>query len=242
MYDRNPADPRITHGLNLAVRTVRQPAQLRVGSVRPPDRRASLPEAVTTAQQRLWITYGETDFTGDFDRVAPPAYRLRVAVRVAQLRDHRHRAGGAPVHGRRDRREDRRGRGRRHSVRAESLGLVAQRRLVSHGRTTFRDNALNPLPLGQWDTLGLIDEQFQLAFTPWHRRVVRRKRDRRGVRRGRLRPCERRRRLVDPLGPRRLSRESRRSFLHSGRQQGSFRAREHGDVRRVRPADRACRV
>ncbi|MFE7077104.1 SpvB/TcaC N-terminal domain-containing protein [Streptomyces sp. NPDC057620] len=167
-HDRDPADPRVTHRLDLEVGpygNVLRSATVTYGrSTADP----ALPAEVTREQKRLRIQYGETNYTPDIDRAGPvPAYRLRTPCEsrgyevtgvapagtwftVADLDAKVAGAAGAA--------------GIDYEVLAS--GTAPQRRLLSRLCTLFRDNALAPLPLGQWDTLGLDYESYQLAFTP----------------------------------------------------------------------------
>ncbi|HEV2772337.1 MAG TPA: SpvB/TcaC N-terminal domain-containing protein [Thermoleophilaceae bacterium] len=164
-YERDPGDPRIAHGFNLELGpygNVVKSASVVYGR-RTAD--PALPAEVTAAQQRSYITYSETDYTPDIDRFAPvPAYRLRTAY---ETRSHEITgvapagalftlseltgkiAAAAPI-----------------DYEAVADGVSAQKRLLSHSRAVFRDDAGGPLPLGQWDTLALPYEDYRLAFTP----------------------------------------------------------------------------
>ncbi len=164
-YERNPADPRIGHNLNLAVDQygrVLQSASVVYGR-RSAD--PSLPLEVTADQQQLFITCGETAYTPTIDQESPTAtYRMGVPFEersyeitglspaadlfqfdelVAQI------AGASAID---------------YEVVAD--GVTVQKRLLAHHQTRFLANDLNPLPPGQWDSLGLVDQSYQLAFTP----------------------------------------------------------------------------
>ena len=161
-YERNLDDPRIVHQFNLEFGpygNVTKSAAV-VHGRQTAD--ATLPATVRAEQARLWITYSETDYTGDIDSAAPRAYRVRVpyesrgyeitgvaptgalfelqelgdAIATTAPIDYDDTADGSP-----------------------------QRRLLDQTRGLFRDNALNPMPLGQWDTLGIAAQSFSLAFT-----------------------------------------------------------------------------
>ena len=164
-YERNPADPRIAHRFNLELGpygNVVKSASVVYGR-RTAD--PALPAEVTAAQERSYITYSETDYTPDIDRLAPvPAYRLRSAYEERSYEI----TGVAPVAALFTRSELK-GKilaavGIDYEVVAD--GVSAQKRLLSHSRALFRDDALAPLPLGQWDTLALAYESYRLAFTP----------------------------------------------------------------------------
>lgn len=161
-YERNLADPRITHEFNLEFGphgNVLKSAAVVYGR-QVAD--ATLPPVVRAEQARRWITYAEADYTPDIDDAATRAYRLRVPCesRAYEI------TGVAPAGG---------------LFGLEELGaaiaatapiaydVVAdgtpQKRLLAQQRGLFRDNALNPLPLGQWGSLGIAAQSFSLAFT-----------------------------------------------------------------------------
>ncbi len=161
-YERNLADPRITHEFNLEFGpygNVLKSAAVVYGR-RVAD--AALPATVRAEQARLWVTYSETDYTADIDIPASRAWRLRVPCesRACEI------TGVAPA---------------ASLFRLEELAAAIaatapiaydaiadgspQKRMLAQTRGLFRDNALNPLPLGQWDSLALPAQSFSLAFT-----------------------------------------------------------------------------
>jgi RHS repeat-associated protein len=164
-YDRNPADPRVSHTLNLEIDEVGN--VIRSSSVvyprSAPD--LSLPPQVAADQGRRYVVCTEADFTPDIDRDAPtPAYRLR-----APFESRSYEITGIPPS------TDRLTRSTLDGLIAASTpiayevvadGVTPQKRLITHGRTIFLDDALSPLPLGQWDTLALPHRSYRLAFTP----------------------------------------------------------------------------
>jgi len=164
-YERNPTDPRISHtfGLDLdEYGNARKSCSVVYGR-KIVD--GSLPAEVTRDQQQRYITYAEADYTPDIERSVPvEAYRLRVpfesrsyeitgiapAAAFFQFDEIKANiAAAAQID---------------YEVVADSV--TAQKRLLGHSRTLFLDNALNPLPLGQWDSLGLGHQSYKLAFTP----------------------------------------------------------------------------
>ncbi|MFQ6538811.1 MULTISPECIES: SpvB/TcaC N-terminal domain-containing protein [Aphanothece] len=164
-YERNPADPRISHtfGLDLdEYGNARKSCSVVYGR-KIAD--ATLPAEVTHDQEHRYITYAEKDYTQDIQQAAPvEAYRLRVPFESRnyeitgiapddaffQFEEIKNKiAAAAPID---------------YEVVAD--GVTPQKRLLSHSRTLFLDNALNPLPLGQWDSLGLGHQSYKLAFTP----------------------------------------------------------------------------
>ncbi|RYD38426.1 MAG: toxin, partial [Verrucomicrobiaceae bacterium] len=164
-YERNPTDPRVSHSLGLDLNEygyARKSCSVVYGR-KVAD--ASLPAEVTRDQQKLHVTYSETDYTPDLDQGNPTdAYRLRVP--------HESRAyeitGIAPISSLFQFDEIKAKIAGTSEISYEVLadGVTPQKRLLSRGQTLFLDNALNPLPPGQWDSLALGYQSYQLAFTP----------------------------------------------------------------------------
>ncbi|MCI0392945.1 MAG: FG-GAP-like repeat-containing protein [Acidobacteria bacterium] len=164
-YERNLDDPRIRHSFRLEVDeygNARKSCAVVYGrKIAVP----ALPTKVTRDQQKLYVTYDETDFTPDIIQANPTAtYRLRVpyesrsyeitgvspAASIFRFDEIKPQiAGTADI-----------------AYEALADGVTAQKRPLSQGRTLFLDGALNPLPLGQWGSLGLVHQSYQLAFTP----------------------------------------------------------------------------
>lgn len=160
------ADARVTHRLDLSVGPYGN--VLRSASVVYGRRTAdpTLPIEVTREQQQLRITYGETDYTPDVDRVGPiPAYRLRAPCESRGLE-----VTGITPEGALFTVDDLTAKiptaGADLDYSATASGATPQRRLLTRVRTLFRDDALAPLPLGQRGSLGLDYETYRLAFTP----------------------------------------------------------------------------
>src|SRR5829696_48531 len=167
-YERNPSDPRISHSLNLEVdeygNAVKSCSIVYGRKITAP----SLPAEVTQDQQMIHIAYSETDYTADINQQiskVTTAYRLRAPYgsrsyeitgivaasslfRLAEIRDQI-AAITSDI-----------------SYETVADGVTPQKRMLSYVQTLFLDNNLNPLPLGQWDTLGLRHESYRLAFTP----------------------------------------------------------------------------
>ncbi|MEU5962081.1 SpvB/TcaC N-terminal domain-containing protein [Micromonospora parva] len=164
-YDREPDEPRISHRLNLVLGpygTVVQAAAVVYGRTTPdPD----LPAEVTAEQRRRHVTYGEQSYTPDIDDTVPvPAYRIRTAYEAVG----HELTGLAPAGPLFTRAELLAGIATATPIGYEVVadGVSAQRRLLSRSQVRFRDNALAPLPAGQWDSLGLGHQTYHLAFTP----------------------------------------------------------------------------
>lgn len=165
MCERNPNDSRISHELTLEVDRYGNPlkfASVVYGrKVTDPD----LPEEVVNDQKRCVITYSEVDYTADIDRFDPvPTFRRRVpyASRVFEI------TGVMPTFDLFDRGEIKDLIDSAEAIQYETVahGLVPEKRLIAHSRTLFRDDALIPMPVGEWDSLGLVYRTFDLALTP----------------------------------------------------------------------------
>ena len=164
-YERNPADPRVSHSLNLEVDQYGNAVKSCSVVYGRKNSDPALPAEVIRDQQQLYISYAETDFTSDIDRLgSTPAYRLRVpyesrsyeitgispSAPLFQLDELRSQIASAAEIA--------------YDVVAD--GSAPQKRLLAQERVLFLDNALSPLPLGQWDSLALGHQGYQLVFTP----------------------------------------------------------------------------
>ncbi|WP_335990359.1 SpvB/TcaC N-terminal domain-containing protein [Glycomyces sp. MUSA5-2] len=74
-YDRNPADPRVSHSLALELDDLGLPVRSAAIAYRRAVADPSLPQAVRDAQARTRAGYSEADYTADIDE--PDARRLR---------------------------------------------------------------------------------------------------------------------------------------------------------------------
>ncbi|MEV5313373.1 SpvB/TcaC N-terminal domain-containing protein [Streptomyces sp. NPDC052610] len=166
-YDRDPADPRIEHSVVLRHGPhgrVERSAQVVYGR-RIAD--PALPAEVTRDQRRLHVVVTEADHTPDLHASTPvPVHRLGVVCerRSWELTGLAPAAGAFGVL---TLQELRAGVAVATSIgyEAEADPAAVRKRLLSKERTLFRDNALAPLPLGQWDSLGLVYEAYGLALT-----------------------------------------------------------------------------
>jgi RHS repeat-associated protein len=163
--ERNPTDPRIAHSLTLE--TDQYGHALKTASVVYGRQVADpkLPGEVTDQQQKLWVSYAEVDLTLDLDQGSPTtAYRLRVphAQRTYEI------TGITPASGLflLDELKNLIAGAADIAYEVVASGANPQKRLLSASQSLFLDNTLNPLPPGQWDTLGLPYQSYQQAFTP----------------------------------------------------------------------------
>ncbi len=164
-YERNPADPRIAHsfGLDLDEYGNTRKSCAVVYGRKLID--ATLPAEVTADQQRQCITYSETVYTPDIEQGNPAVnYRLRVPYETRSYEI----TGIAPAESLFLFNEIKSAIATTAPIDYEMIadGVTPQRRLLSHNRALFLSNGLAPLPLGQWDSLGLGYQSYQLAFTP----------------------------------------------------------------------------
>ena len=164
-YERDPADPRVAHTFGLELDEYGNARKSCSVVYRRKAADPTLSAEVTRDQQQRYITYAETDYTPDIGQGIPgDTYRLRVPFEsrsyeitgvapggsLFQFGELKAKIGAtAPID---------------YEVIAD--GVTPQKRILSHSRTLFLDNTLNPLPLGQWDSLGLAHQSYTLAFTP----------------------------------------------------------------------------
>ena len=174
-YERQPADPRISHALTLEVDAFGNPLKaLAIGyGRRQPD--PGLPtQADRDKQTQTLITYTENRYTNGIDDplLDPDTYRTPSAVRNTDLRIDRLPAGSAMPSGSASTN------GWRMASRccnsavdipyeAQADGTTTQKRLIEHVRTRYRKDDLSALlPLGALESLALPGETYKLAFTP----------------------------------------------------------------------------
>jgi RHS repeat-associated protein len=171
-YERNPADPRISHALTLEVDeygNVLKSASIGYGR-RQVD--SSLAADDAENQRKLLVTYTENRFTNAIDADAGDDYRSPLACesRAYELTGF---APSAPSHRLQfsdlvETGSD----GLRQVVDSEiryeeAPGAGRQRRLIENIRTYYRRNDLTTcLPLGQLESLALPCGTYKLAFTP----------------------------------------------------------------------------
>lgn len=169
-YERDPADPRIAHNLNLKLDEYGN--VLESAAVVYPRLVAdtSLPNETRAVQEKTVVIYTQNQFTNDID--TPDNYRLRMPseVKTWELKGVPKTGGGLfykiadfeniltkpttdEVF--------------YHEINKALVGSNAQKRLIEHVRSIFYNNNLkDPLPLHQLEALGLPFENYQLAYTP----------------------------------------------------------------------------
>jgi RHS repeat-associated protein len=160
-YDRDPADPRVTHTLALEVdswgNTLKEAAvaygRRNTDLTLPPDDRAT--------QAQTAITYTENGFTKAVDTSSDYRAPLSCESRTYELTGYK--PGGAD------------GRFQASDFVAADTEISyeqaatngKQRRLIEHTRTLYRKNDLTDLlPLSSLESLAIPGESYKLAFTP----------------------------------------------------------------------------
>lgn len=161
-YDRNPSDPRASHSFALDLDEyggARKSCAVVYGR-RVAD--PSLPAEVTRDQQRSYLTYSETEHTSDI--LGDDNYRLRIACASRSYEV----TGLQPASTFFTLEELAAGIATANAIAYEGVPDPAsvQKRVLTESRTLFLSNALLPLPLGTWDSLGLGFESYTLALTP----------------------------------------------------------------------------
>jgi RHS repeat-associated protein len=161
-YDREPADPRIAHKLNLELDELGNILQT-VSVVYPRTKTdPSAPKEVSDEQKKIYITHNRNFYTNDVK--TDHSYRLRILseTQTAEL------TGLAPSS--------------IACTQAELIAAIAaaspiayetiadgslQYRILEHIRVLFRsDDTTKALALGKLEALGLAYESYQLIFTP----------------------------------------------------------------------------
>lgn len=166
-YERNPADPRISHTLNISFDqygNMLESASVTYGRATPDN---TLPAEVMADQARQYITYTKTDYTTDAIGPAPtPCYRLRLK---CQQRDYELTGAASPSTGYFTPSSIQTAFSAAVSIDYEdspSIGMV-QARLLKQQRTLFAQNAApgSFLAFGQLQSLAIEYETYQLVFT-----------------------------------------------------------------------------
>ncbi len=160
-YERDAADPRISHTLNTQVDELGN--ILQSASVNYPRQTApaGLPAQVTATQARTSISYAVNSFTSDI--VSASTYRLRQACESQTFE----LTGVTPAAGFFALAEIAAAFAAAAAIPFEASPSAApQKRLLKHSRTIFlQDDLSAPLPLGQMQSLGLRYQTYQLALT-----------------------------------------------------------------------------
>ncbi len=169
-YERDPADPRIAHSLNLKLDeygNVLESAAVVYPRLSPDG---SLPQETRDSQGKTVIIYAENQFTNEID--THDDYRLRMPseVKTWELKGVP-KAGSGIFYQISDFEKiltnPTTDEVFYHEIDKALVGTNAQKRLIEHVRSVFYKNDLTgALPLHQLESLGLPYENYQLAYTP----------------------------------------------------------------------------
>lgn len=167
-YERNPADPRIAHKLNIefdAYGNVLESASVVYPRLLPD---LTLPLALRNDQANTVIIYSQNQFTNDV--ISDAAYHLRVPSetktfdlkKVAKTNTYYQ-----PVEFKDILLDANSDTALYYEIEKPFIVGKAQKRLIEHARSIYLSNDLKtPLPLHRLESLGFAYESYQLAFTP----------------------------------------------------------------------------
>jgi RHS repeat-associated protein len=173
-YERNPADPRVSHALTLEVDDFGNPLKaLAIGyGRRQPD--PGLPtEADREKQSHIHITYTENEYTNNLDDPALDLENYRTPV-PSESRTYELTGFKPARNSKQFSLDEWRGNAFARLNNAVTIPYEAtadpsqeQKRLIEHVRTRYRKNDLTELlPLDVLESLALPGESYKLAFTP----------------------------------------------------------------------------
>jgi hypothetical protein len=160
-YERNDADPRVSHTLNTRVDelgNILESATAAYARSAPPP---GLPPSVSAQQARSWVTYGVSSYTGDV--VSAALYRLRQLCETRRFE----LLGAIPASGYFALDEVAAAFAGATPIPFETgPGGALQKRILKQSRIIFlKDDLSAPLPLGQMESLGLRYQAYRLALT-----------------------------------------------------------------------------
>ena len=164
-YERNPADPRVSHSFVLEsdeLGNVTKSASVVYPRVSRPLAPNEIPDTVWETQNKLHIVYGEAQFTEDI--LSDAVYRLRVGYESTAYEISGVAVPAALFLKKQELLDQ---------IRAaaiisfdEEFAGGLQKRLSNHRRRYFfKDDLSDALPLGHLSSLGIVHRSYQLAFT-----------------------------------------------------------------------------
>lgn len=167
-YERNEADPRIAHNLNIKLDAYGN--VLESASVVYPRLNAdpALPPETQAAQDKTTITYSQNHFTNDV--IGNDVYRLRLPseTKTYELKGVSKSSVFYALSDFTEILSDANSdTALYHELNKPLNGSTAQKRLIEHVRSTYYSNQLTgALPLHQLESLAIPYESYQLAYTP----------------------------------------------------------------------------
>lgn len=164
-YERNPADPKISHSFTLEtdeLGDITKSAAVVYPRVKRPMGSNAIPDEVWSGQNQLHIVYGETLYTND--SIAGDNYRLRVGYESISYEINGVKPSSGFFFTINELKND---------IAAtttipfeDDFDGSPQKRLSAHARTYFyKDDLSSPLSLGQLSNLGIAFKSYRLAFT-----------------------------------------------------------------------------
>ncbi len=167
-YERNPADPRIAHSLNIKLDEYGN--VLESASVVYPRLNvdASLPIETQQEQSKTVIIYTQNQFTNDVFGEHTHRLRLPSEVKMYELKGVAKANNYYSIHDYTDILDGSNSDSAfYHEIEKPLVAGKAQKRLIEHVRSTYyRNNLSGALPLHQLESLALPFESYQLAYTP----------------------------------------------------------------------------
>lgn len=170
-YERETADPRIAHTLNIKLDVYGN--VLESASIVYPraNADASLPQETRNAQASSIINYVQTSFTNDTNTTDQYRLRLPYETKTYELKSVSKQGNFYKIADFKDvfnnglpKKSEEAG---YHEINAAVTAGVIQRRLIEHTRALFYDNNTSAaLALGVLEYRALIYEHYQLAYTP----------------------------------------------------------------------------
>ncbi len=168
-YERNPADPRITHTLTLGVNRFGQPTRGATVSYgrRSPD--PALPATLQPEQVRLTVLATETDYTNALidPAATPDDHRLPVPWAVRAYEVTGVAPAGTSMRFTRDELDGAIAAAAELPYEAVPTTGLVEKRLIEHDRTRYRrDDLSGPCPWGRIESRALSFESYRLSLTP----------------------------------------------------------------------------
>jgi RHS repeat-associated protein len=167
IYERNPADPRISHSFVFEtdeLGNIKKSASVSYPRVKRPLAPDEIPDKVWDEQNKLHIVYGESFYTEDVIDEVENVYRLR-----AEYESKSYEIAGIPQPAafffKRENLKTNINAATEILFEKDFTG-AKEKRLSGHSRAYFlNDNLTAPLPLSELSSLGILHKSYQLAFT-----------------------------------------------------------------------------
>ena len=177
-YERNPADPRVAHTLNLEfdeMGNVKKSVSVVYG--RKTESFTSLPEnlndhdnqqnILNREQRKVHLIYTESEFTDNLVDSLTYRRRMPLAVKTYELHDKEKLSGFTKIHTLEDFKYLLKPTEIPDCNYESTFSFPKEKRLIEHIETRYlADDLVSELPRGTHGSLGLPFEAYQLAYTP----------------------------------------------------------------------------